>query len=58
MTMKVILKKDHTHAGEKHLAGSPIEVDQHDAEWLAANQVIDPLPANGSKRGAAAEETK
>lgn len=55
--MKVTLKKDHTHAGNPHKAGDQIEVDQHDAEWLAANQVIDPLPANG-KRGAAAEETK
>jgi hypothetical protein len=57
MTMQVTLKKDHTHAGEKHQAGAQIEVDQHDAEWLAANGVIDPLPASG-KRGQAAEESK
>ncbi|MFC5525214.1 hypothetical protein ACFPPA_05605 [Rhodanobacter ginsengisoli] len=55
--MKVTLKKDHTHAGNPYKAGEPIEVDQHDAEWLATNGVIDPLPASG-KRGQAAEESK
>jgi hypothetical protein len=55
--MKVTLKKDHTHAGASHPAGAVIDVDQHDAEWLAKAEVIDPLPA-GSKRGTAAEESK
>ena len=56
--MKVTLKKDHTHAGVKYQAGAPIDVAQHDAEWLAAHDVIDPLPNSASKRGATAEETK
>lgn len=47
--MKVTLKKDHTHAGTKHPAGAEIEVPEHDAKWLADNQVIDPLPGNGKR---------
>lgn len=52
--MKVTLLKDHTHAGQPHKAGESIDVDAHDAAWLADHQVIAPLPA--TKRGAAAEE--
>lgn len=57
--MKVTLKKDHTHAGKVHHAGDEIAVAAHEADWLAAHEVIDPLPGSTStKRGAAAEETK
>lgn len=53
--MKVKLLKDHEHAGQPHKAGDEIDVADHDAQWLADQKVIAPLPA--SKRGAAAEET-
>ncbi|AGG89928.1 hypothetical protein R2APBS1_2851 [Rhodanobacter denitrificans] len=52
--MIVTLKKDHTHAGKDYPAGAEIDVPPHDAEWLAANEVIDPLP--DTKRGPAAKE--
>lgn len=52
--MKVTLLKDHQHAGEPHKEGAVIEVDAHDAKWLADHKVIAPLP--GTKRGDAAEE--
>lgn len=53
--MKVTLKKDHTHASVPYKAGEQIEVAQHDAEWLVAAGVIDPLPGS-TKRATGAEE--
>lgn len=38
---KVVLRKPHTHAGQKYAAGDAIDVHEADAAWLAENGVID-----------------
>ena len=48
-TVKVTLRKPHTHAGVNHPAGTELDVDTATAQWLQANQVIDPQAADAAK---------
>lgn len=50
-TVKVTLKKPHTHAGKYHEAGSEIEVERVDAEFLLRLKAIDKIPAVGKADG-------
>lgn len=54
--MKVTLKKDHTHAGQLHKAGTTIDVTAPEAEWLAAHEVIDASAGVPAKRAATEEK--
>lgn len=50
-TVKVTLSKPHTHAGQYYEAGSEIEVERCDAEFLLRIKAIDKLPAAGKADG-------
>jgi hypothetical protein len=50
-TVKVILKTPHTHAGRRFEAGSEIEVERCDAEFLLRLKAIDKIPAAGKADG-------
>lgn len=50
-TVKVTLSKPHTHAGQDYAAGSAIEVERCDAEFLLHIKAIDKIPAAGKADG-------